>query len=186
VTYHHLGREDAHDDQVDKIKSDFQKAFPDGRVCTYHLRRGTARVYVLCVREEHLPKMDSIPAIKPLIMTKDAWAKGGKDCQKDHSAKSAPTGLLPSPPVVPVLDAEAPSKGYTVKASKKSTTSTGYINRKGQVVVRHTGLSGTDHGQSVYQLGCSHCGHVYGANGSDIHLRKCPNCQDGAAGLPMQ
>jgi len=82
-----------------------------------------------------------------------------------------------------VFDAAAFLKGYTVKASKKSTTSIGYVNRNGQVVVRNTGLPGTDHGQSVYQLGCSLCGHVYGANGSDIHLRKCPKHQGGATGL---
>jgi hypothetical protein len=37
--------------------------------------------------------------------------------------------------------------------------------------------------QSVYVLRCSHCGHLYGANGSDIHLRKCPMHQGGAPGL---
>jgi rubredoxin len=74
-----------------------------------------------------------------------------------------------------------------VNASKNSTTSIGYVNKKnGQVVIRNTGLRGTDHGQSVYQLGCSLCGHVYGANGTDIHLRKCPNCQDGKPGLAFK
>jgi hypothetical protein len=69
----------------------------------------------------------------------------------------------------------------TVKANP--TTCTGYVNRNGQVVVRNTRTPGTDKNQYVYQLGCSHCGHVYGANGSDIHLRLCPSCQGGAAGL---
>lgn len=64
-----------------------------------------------------------------------------------------------------------------------STTQPGYVSRNGQVVIRDTGLPGTDHLQTVYQLGCSDCGHVYGANGSDIHLRLCPNCQGGAMGL---
>jgi phage FluMu protein Com len=31
-------------------------------------------------------------------------------------------------------------------------------------------------------LNCSHCGHQYGANGSDYHHRKCPKCQGGAPG----
>jgi hypothetical protein len=42
-------------------------------------------------------------------------------------------------------------------------------------------------------LGCkvcdprfTRCGHVYGANGSDIWLRKCPYCQGGAEGLPLE
>jgi hypothetical protein len=63
------------------------------------------------------------------------------------------------------------------------TTATGFVNRNGQVTVRHTGLPGTDHLQYVYQVACSECGHNYGANGSDIHDRKCPKCQQGAPGL---
>jgi Zn finger protein HypA/HybF involved in hydrogenase expression len=63
------------------------------------------------------------------------------------------------------------------------TTQPGFVNRNRQVVIRNTGLPGSDHMQSVYQLGCSDCGHVYGANGSDIHLRLCPKCQGGAPGL---
>jgi len=66
-------------------------------------------------------------------------------------------------------------KGYSVKI--------GFINRRGQTVVRDTGLSGTDHGQRVYELKCSHCGSVYGSNGSDNHIRKCPTCQGGRPGL---
>lgn len=65
------------------------------------------------------------------------------------------------------------------------TTSVGFVNRNGQVVIRHTGLPGTDHMQFIYQLACSGCGHVYGANGSDIHERKCPKCQGGAPGLHL-
>jgi len=56
----------------------------------------------------------------------------------------------------------------------KGTTDPGYENLNGQVVVRNTGHRGTDFGQYVYDLRCKHCGHVYGANGSDTHERKCP------------
>jgi hypothetical protein len=66
------------------------------------------------------------------------------------------------------------------------STRLGYVNPRGQVVIRNTGLAGTDHGQTVYQLGCSTCGHVYGANGSDIHLRRCPLHDRGAPGLPFE
>jgi hypothetical protein len=71
-------------------------------------------------------------------------------------------------------------------AMGKGTTEPGYRNRNGQVVVRGTDLPGTDHFQYVYVLRCGGCGHEYGANGSDIHLRKCPNCQGGAPGLPVE
>jgi hypothetical protein len=66
------------------------------------------------------------------------------------------------------------------------STRTGYVNHRGQVVIRNTGLPGTDRGQTVYQLGCSVCGHVYGANGSDIHLRRCPLHDRGRPGLAYE
>jgi hypothetical protein len=62
------------------------------------------------------------------------------------------------------------------------TTRIGFVNRNDQTVVRATGLPGTDHLQRVYALRCK-CGHEYGANGSDIWLRKCPVCQGGKPGL---
>jgi hypothetical protein len=66
------------------------------------------------------------------------------------------------------------------------STRPGFVNPRGQVVIRNTGLPGTDHGQTVYQLGCSMCGHIYGANGSEIHLRRCPLHDRGAPGLPFE
>jgi hypothetical protein len=65
----------------------------------------------------------------------------------------------------------------------RNTTAPGYRNRNGQVVIGPTGLPGNDHNQRIYQLCCGSCGLNYGANGSDIHLRKCPNCGGGRPGL---
>jgi hypothetical protein len=84
-------------------------------------------------------------------------------------------GVLPT-----VFDAAASDVGKTMPSRKGATTRTGYVNKNGQVVVRNTRLPGTDHLQWVYQLGCSQCGYIYGANGSDIFQRKCPVCQGGA------
>jgi len=67
----------------------------------------------------------------------------------------------------------------------KGTTEIDFINRNNQQNLRATGLPGTDHGQSIYELECKLCGERYGANGSDIHLRKCPACQGGRPGLPL-
>ena len=69
------------------------------------------------------------------------------------------------------------------RAGQGVTTKPGYMNRNQQAVVRGTGLPGTDHGQSIYVLRCGQCHYEYGANGSDIHIRKCPKCQGGAQGL---
>jgi hypothetical protein len=66
------------------------------------------------------------------------------------------------------------------------TTRPGYTNSNGQTVIEPTGLRGTDHMQYVYALRCGRCNRDYGANGSDIHIRKCPFCQGGAPGLPLQ
>jgi len=65
------------------------------------------------------------------------------------------------------------------------TTAIGFRNKNGQVVVRNTGKPGTDHLQYIYQLACSKCGGNYGANGTDIHERKCPACQGGAPGFTL-
>jgi hypothetical protein len=83
------------------------------------------------------------------------------------------------------LDCLTPSKIQWYKAMKdpKNTTEPGYVNQRGQVVIRNTGYPGTDKNAKMYQLGCSLCGYVYGANGQDIFERRCPRCQHGEAGL---
>ena len=63
------------------------------------------------------------------------------------------------------------------------TTMPGYRNRNDQVVARRTNLPGNDHNQRIYVLRCGKCGSQYGANGSDIWQRKCPNCGGGQPGL---
>jgi hypothetical protein len=73
----------------------------------------------------------------------------------------------------------------TYDMNETDSTTPGYINRNGQRVVRATGLPGTDHNQKVYILHCERCGTEYGANGSDIFQRLCPNCQKGKPGLPV-
>lgn len=59
----------------------------------------------------------------------------------------------------------------------------GVVNRNGQICLGHRGVAGTDHLQVAYRLECGLCGLVYGANGSDVHERRCPGCQGGAAGI---
>jgi hypothetical protein len=66
------------------------------------------------------------------------------------------------------------------------TTRIGYVNRNSQLCTGHRGVPGTDHGQVSYRMVCmqAECGHMYGANGTDLFQRKCPNCQGGVAGIP--
>ena len=72
-----------------------------------------------------------------------------------------------------------------MEVDSKGTTTPGFINKNRQVVIWNTGKPGTDYMQNIYKLGCTLCGHVYGANGSDIHDRKCPSCQVGTQGFPI-
>src|SRR5260370_5985263 len=67
--------------------------------------------------------------------------------------------------------------------TSKRTTETGYRNRHGQIVLCDTGIPGTDYVQRVYLLQCDLCGHIYGANGSDIFQRKCPEHEKAAPGV---
>lgn len=60
------------------------------------------------------------------------------------------------------------------------TTRTGYTNKNGQRNEGCLGVPGTDHNQKLYQMVCVKCATRYNANGSDIHLRRCPSCQGGA------
>ncbi len=68
-----------------------------------------------------------------------------------------------------------------------ATTDSGYVNKRGQVNLGPADppRAGNLPGQKVYVMHCPE-GHNYGANGCDIHERKCPIHQDGKAGLPLQ
>lgn len=63
------------------------------------------------------------------------------------------------------------------------TVEIGYLNPNGQQCCGHCGVAGADHGQYAYKIECTICGYVYGANGSDMDERRCPECQGGAPGI---
>ena len=69
-----------------------------------------------------------------------------------------------------------------LRSGKGKTNQICYVNRNRQKCLGHRGRKSCNHcGQTVYKLECLCCGHVYGANGCDVHLRRCPNpeCQGG-------
>jgi hypothetical protein len=59
------------------------------------------------------------------------------------------------------------------------------LNRNDQRLLAKTHFKGTDHNAHVWAVQCerNECGHVYGANSTDFHERKCPSCQAGKPGL---
>lgn len=67
----------------------------------------------------------------------------------------------------------------------KPTTQIGYINRNNQQCCGHRGHRGNHPNQRAYRMEClePRCGFVYGANGADVWLRKCPRHQGGALGI---
>jgi len=58
-------------------------------------------------------------------------------------------------------------------------TETGSVNINSQKNLGKLNERGTDHCQWFYQMECLKCHMKYKANGSDLHHRKCPNCQGG-------
>ena len=64
-----------------------------------------------------------------------------------------------------------------------NTTRVGYVNDNRQQCLGHRGRDGNDYLQKAYKMKCLCCGYVYGANGSDVFQRKCPECQGGKVGI---
>ena len=59
-------------------------------------------------------------------------------------------------------------------------TVAGYVNRNSQENLGKTNKRGTNPTNWLYKMRCQNCFNEYYANGSDIHLKKCPACQGGA------
>jgi len=68
----------------------------------------------------------------------------------------------------------------------KNPEAAGYINDNNQMCLGTRGKPGTDHLQYSYRMICleEDCEFIYGANGTDVHERKCPRCQKGAPEIP--
>ena len=64
------------------------------------------------------------------------------------------------------------------------TTKIGYVNTNNQHCCGTLDISGNDYLQYAYKIECGKCGYVYGANGSDVFQRKCPECGGGKSGIP--
>ncbi len=63
------------------------------------------------------------------------------------------------------------------------TVQIGYKNKNNQLCCGTRGVAGNDHNVLSYKMECLDCGEIYGANGTDVWQRKCPNCQGGKAGI---
>jgi hypothetical protein len=67
---------------------------------------------------------------------------------------------------------------------KNKAARLGFTNKNNQSVVGAAPEYFSNHDSAKpWQLYCLFCKNEYGANGCDIHIRKCPKCQNGKAGL---
>lgn len=79
-----------------------------------------------------------------------------------------------------------PSSEKRRKLRNAQTARPGYVNENEQEVIARTGRASTSfRGQVIYEMKCRRCEGRYGANGCDIHARRCPLCDGGAAGEPV-
>jgi len=64
----------------------------------------------------------------------------------------------------------------------------GQTNKNGQTLLKKTDAKSTTHPfAKIWEMQCTHCQHVYGSNGCDSHIRKCPQCYPNAApGEPIE
>lgn len=80
-----------------------------------------------------------------------------------------------------------PGRGSVKAGPRTPTTEPGFVNPNRQVVERATGSpSAVRRNQTIYALRCRDCGFTYGCNGLDVKERRCPSCQGGVAGEPVQ
>jgi hypothetical protein len=110
------------------------------------------------------------------------------------SQATAADRMSAGPVAAKKLDGPVPNEGLSSAMAARiteyvggntKTTQVGYINRNRQKCTGHRGVAGTDHGQQAYRMECleTNCGHVYGANGTDVFQRKCPRCGGGKPGI---
>ena len=68
--------------------------------------------------------------------------------------------------------------------TKNEITQEGYVNQNRQIALKEDSnfISNHDFAKS-WKMYCLICDHIYGANSCDIHLRLCPNCQNGQPSL---
>ncbi len=69
---------------------------------------------------------------------------------------------------------------------KNKCAKSGYINHHDQLVVDQDLTYKSNHKSAKpWKLRCLKCKNEYGANGCDVHIRKCPECQKGKPSLPL-
>jgi hypothetical protein len=172
IVYHHQTRRaGGHHAEIGYWTDRLRDAGVAGRIDALRARPYSPRVFFLLDAPEQV--RDRAEAVASRWNGLIEWCPN----PRGHAA-----AITPAPITKGMVDRTAVSAGPD-RQGRGQTTRTGYVNRNGQEVIRPTGERGTDHGQYVYVLRCQNCGHEYGANGSDIWLRRCPKHDGGALGI---
>jgi hypothetical protein len=170
IVYHHqTRREGGHHSEIDHW-ADRLRASGFATVDALRAKPYSPRVFFL---------LDAPADIRQrAIEIEDRW-KGLISWHPDEARSSSSSAKQPT--------SASPIQSVAPRGSGLSrsgiTTRIGFVNPNDQEVIRPTRKPGTDHGQYVYVLRCRGCGNEYGANGSDIWLRRCPAHDGGAPGL---
>lgn len=95
LIYHHLPQHNFAEDAIKQLTLQLED-FPTAQVKAFHFRRGTGRVYMLCLQPGHQDRVCdpvTVKAFAPMLMTKSGWAKTrritGKACSEDHQWQKA-------------------------------------------------------------------------------------------------
>jgi hypothetical protein len=134
----------------------------------------------------HLEQMRVAPV--PLPQSLDDWRRAFHDfvqsvaALKEDELRAQLAGMgLPGNDIDDQIERARNLHRLSGEVVWECTTTLGYRNVFRQEVVRKTGAAGTNPYQRVFFLRCGDCGHEYGAEGCDIHDRRCPRCQGGAS-----
>jgi hypothetical protein len=85
LVYHHLGRIGSHEEQITETLAKLRRAISGVEPAKFHFRRGSARVYFLCIQPEHPSRAERQKEpihIRPLTYTKSAWRKLAANCKE--------------------------------------------------------------------------------------------------------
>ena len=109
------------------------------------------------------------------------WQISEQESAPDDNQENSPVDQKNS--VIDETENASGDNSQPFTSGKTKTTQVGYINPNNQKVHGTRGTKGTDNNQVAYKVECLHCSAIYGANGSEIYRRKCPDCQGGKAGI---
>jgi hypothetical protein len=145
---------------------------PDGRFAIVTLDRFMAHV-------GPVPSVEDMPAAMVRILSALSWLS-------EEETRIALTGLGLDASAIDAQFAAA-RRRLAVMSSQPTVmeriTKVGYRNAEGQEVVRPTDRRAG--GQRIFVMRCTVCGHEYRSYGCDADIRRCPGCQDGLPGLPI-